>query len=124
MTTFGTSGNLIPPLFLNRGSELFKKLSSVGIKTESDDTIRVDVPALESHPDAVLELFNDAETGILPRLQTQLESLLNEDLGRLDLKSARLEALSELDTGTAESFKRAFEKLLLETTTRNLIAIA
>ena len=115
-------------LFLNRGSELFKKLSSVGIKTESDDTIRVNVPALtlalESQPDAVLELFNDAETGILPRLQTQLESLLNEDLGRLDLKSARLEALSELDTGTAESFKRAFEKLLLETTTRNLIAIA
>ncbi len=115
-------------LFLNRGSELFKKLSSVGIKTESDDTIRVNIPALtlalESQPDTVLELFNDAETGILPRLQTQLESLLNEDLGRLDLKSARLEALSELDTGTAESFKRAFEKLLLETTTRNLIAIA
>ncbi len=115
-------------LFLNRGSELFKKLSSVGIKTESDDTIRVNVPALtlalESQPDAVLELFNDAETGILPRLQTQLESLLNEDTGRLDLKSARLEALSELDTGRAESFKRAFEKLLLETTIRNLIAIA
>lgn len=115
-------------LFLNRGSELFKKLSSVGIKTESDDTIRVNIPALtlalESQPDTVLELFNDAETGILPRLQTQLESLLNEDLGRLDLKSARLEALSELDTGTAESFKRAFEKLLLETTIRNLIAIA
>ena len=60
----------------------------MGLKTESDDTIRVDVPALtlalEPQPDAV----------------------------------------SELDTGTAESFKRAFEKLLLETTTRNLIAIA
>ncbi len=106
MTTFGIfSGNLIPPLFLNRGSELFKKLSSVGIKTESDDTIRVDVPALtqalESQPYAVLDLFNDAETGILARLQAQLESLLNEDPGRLDLKSARLEALSELDAGTA-----------------------
>ena len=57
-------------------------------------------------------------------LETQLESLLNEDVGRLDLKSARLEALSELDTGTQESFQRAFEKLLLETSTRNLIAIA
>ena len=115
-------------LFANRGSELFKKLSSVGIKTESDDTISVNVPALtlalESQPDNVLELFNNTETGILPRLETQLESLLNEDVGRLDFKSARLEALSELDTGTEESFQRAFEKLLLETNTRNLIAIA
>jgi flagellar capping protein FliD len=115
-------------LFANRGSELFKKLSSVGIKTESDDTISVNIPALtlalESQPDSVLELFNDAETGILPRLETQLESLLSEDVGRLDLISARLEALSELDTKTEESFQRAFEKLLLETITRNLIAIA
>ncbi len=115
-------------LFANRGSELFKKLSSIGIKTESDDTISVNVPALtlalESQPDDVLELFNDAETGILPLLETQLESLLKEDVGRLDLKSARLEALSELDTGTEKSFQRAFEKLLLETIARNLIAIA
>jgi hypothetical protein len=72
----------------------------------------------------VLGLFNDTETGILPRLETQLKSLLNEDIGRLDFKSARLEALSELESGAEESFQRAFEKLLLETTTRNLIAIA
>lgn len=115
-------------VFANRGSELFKKLSSVGIKTESDDTISVNIPvlalALESQPDNVLELFNDNETGILPSLQAQLESLLTEDVGRLDLKSARLEALSELDTGTQESFQRAFEKLLLQANTRNLIAIA
>ena len=115
-------------LFANRGSELFKKLSSVGIKTASDDTISVNVPALtlalESQPDDVLKLFNDTETGILPHLETQLESLLNGDAGRLDFKSARLEALAELDTETEESFQRAFEKLLLETTTRNLIAIA
>jgi len=115
-------------LFANRGSELFKKLSSIGIKTESDDTISVDIPALtlalESKPDDVLKLFNDFETGILPRLQVQLESLLSDDVGRLDFKSARLEALSELDTGAGESFQRAFEKLLLDTTTRKLIAIA
>ena len=115
-------------LFANRGGELFKKLSSVGIKTASDDTINVNVPALtlalESQPDDVLKLFNDTETGILPRLETQLESLLNGDAGRLDFKSARLEALSELESGAEESFQRAFEKLLLETTTRNLIAIA
>jgi flagellar capping protein FliD len=115
-------------LFANRGNELFKKLSSIGIKTESDDTISVNIPvltlALESQPDNVLTLFNDTETGILPLLQTQLESLLSEDVGRLDFKSARLEALSELDTGAEESFQRAFEKLLLETITRNLIAIA
>ena len=115
-------------IFFNRGNELFKKLSSIGIKTESDDTISVGVPALtlalESQSEDVLKLFNDAETGILPRLQAQLESLLAEDVGRLDLKSARLEALSELDTGTEESFQRAFEKLLLEASIRNLIAIA
>jgi flagellar capping protein FliD len=115
-------------LFANRGSELFKKLSSVGIKTESDDTISVNIPALtlalESQPDSVLKLFNDTETGILPRLETQLEALLSEDIGRLDFKSARLEALSELDSGAEASFQRAFEKLLLETNTRNLIAIA
>jgi flagellar capping protein FliD len=115
-------------IFANRGSELFKKLSSVGIKTESDDTISVNIStltlALELQPDRVLELFNDTETGILPRLETQLESLLSEDVGRLEFKSARLEALSELDTGAEESFQRAFEKLLLDTTTRNLIAIA
>jgi hypothetical protein len=80
--------------------------------------------ALESQPDDVLELFNNTETGILPRLETQLESLLKADVGRLDFKSARLEALSELDTKTEESFQRAFGKLLLETNTRNLIAIA
>ena len=115
-------------LFANSGSELFKKLSSIGIKTESDDTIRVDVPALtralETKSDSVLKLFNDSKTGILPLLQVQLESLLSEDVGRLDFKSARIEALSELDTGAGKSFQRAFEKLLLETNTRNLIAIA
>jgi flagellar capping protein FliD len=115
-------------LFANSGSELFKKLSSVGIKTESDDTISVNVPALtfalESQPARVLELFNDTETGILPRLEAQLESLLSEDVGRLDFKSARIDALAELESGSEESFQRAFEKLLLETTTRNLIAIA
>jgi len=115
-------------LFANRGSELFKKLSSIGIKTESDDTISVNVPALtlalESQPDNVLALFNNTENGILTRLQTQLESLLSENVGRLDFKSARLDALLELDTGAAESFQRAFEKLLLETSTRTLIAIA
>ncbi len=120
--------NGLGTLFANSGSELFKKLSSIGIKTESDDTIRVDVPALtralETQPDSVLKLLNDFETGILPLLQVQLESLLIEDVGRLDFKSARLEALSELDTGAGESFQRAFEKLLLETSTRNLIAIA
>lgn len=120
--------NGLGTLFANSGSELFKKLSSIGIKTESDDTIRVDVPALtralETQPDSVLKLLNDFETGILPLLQVQLESLLIEDVGRLDFKSARLEALSELDTGAGESFQRAFEKLLLETNTRNLIAIA
>ena len=115
-------------LFANSGTELFKKLSSIGIKTESDDTIRVDVPALtlalESQPEDVLALFNNSKTGILPLLQAQLEPLLTEDVGRLDFKSARLEALSELGTGAQESFQRAFEKLLLETSTRNLIAIA
>lgn len=115
-------------LFLNRGSELFKKLSSVGIKTASDDTIRVDVPALtralETQPGSILELFEDPEAGILPRLQAQLESLLTDEVGRLDFKSARLEALAGQDTGTGEAFQRAFEKLLLETTTRNLIAVA
>ena len=115
-------------LFLNRGSELYKKLSSVGIKTAEDDTIRVNASelslALETQPDSVLELFNDSITGILPRLQTQLESLLAGEVGRLDFKSARLEALAELDTGTEEAFKRTYDKLLLETTTRNLIAVA
>ncbi|HKI69474.1 MAG TPA: flagellar filament capping protein FliD, partial [Verrucomicrobiae bacterium] len=114
-------------LFANRGSELFKKLSSVGIKTKSDDTISVNIPALtlalESQPDSVLSLFNDTENGILPLLETQLKSLLKEDVGRLDFKSSRLEALSELDTGAEKSFKRAFETLLLETKTRTLIAI-
>ena len=114
-------------LFANRGSELFKKLSSVGIKTKSDDTISVNIPALtlalESQPDGVLSLFNDTEDGILPLLETQLKSLLKEDVGRLDFKSSRLEALSELDTGAEKSFKRAFETLLLETKTRTLIAI-
>jgi flagellar capping protein FliD len=126
--TLKTLRNELGALFAHRGSELFKKLSSVGIKTESDDTISVNVPALtlalESQPDSVLKLFNDSEAGILPRLETQLNALLSKDVGRLDFKSARLEALSELDSGAEESFQRAFEKLLLETTTRNLIAIA
>ena len=44
--------------------------------------------------------------------------------GRHASRGRREEALAELDTETEESFQRAFEKLLLETTTRNLIAIA
>lgn len=110
------------------GNLLFQRLSQVGIRTLQDDTVAVDAKqlkrALETNAAEVTDLFFNDRTGILALLEPQLDSLLRENLGRLDLKIDRLQDLAELPSEAGETFRRVVENRVLEASFRNLITIA
>jgi flagellar capping protein FliD len=114
--------------FKNAATNLFQRLSSIGLRTAADDTIAVDETALEqalkTNAGEVNDVLNHAETGILPQLQTHLERVLQEGLGTLDLKQMQLKALG----GAPAILSQAFEKKIQVETTltkyQRLIAVA
>ncbi len=114
--------------FQNGGADLFKRLSSAGIRTLEDDTLRIDAAelnrALTINTDEVTSLLNDPETGILPRLESQLDRILDASLGDLDLKQIQLEQRSNIPSELANKFQRFVENSVLNQQVQNLIAVA
>jgi len=110
-------------LFQHVGSKLFQDLSAIGIRTEADDTVRVDRAqlnrALTRQPDKVFDILNSADTGILPRLEPLLETALNDTLGTLDLKQEQVQELAQVPSKVAELFQQNANNDFL----RNLIAV-
>jgi len=125
--------------FTRLPNEVKNRLSSFGIKTESDNTISVNEAnlkrAFSTRPQTVAAIFTDSETGLLPRLESGLARILNENIGDIDLKKNNIVIESNNPSGIAEGFQQnvqttalqSFRKLVentrIEERTQNLIAI-
>jgi len=110
------------------GNQLFQRLSAIGIRTANDDTFKIDAPELEQalveNPEEVLDLLTDEENGLLPQLERQLDFVLRENLGRLDLKQDLIQARTGEAPSVADSFRESEQNRILNLTFRNLIAVA
>jgi flagellar capping protein FliD len=130
-------GVILP--FTRLPSEIKNRLSSFGIKTEADNTISVNEAnlkrAFSTRPQTVTDIFTDSENGLLPRLESGLARILNENIGDIDLKKDNIVIESNNPLGVAEGFQQnvqttalqSFRKLVentrIEERTQNLIAI-
>ncbi|MFQ5673643.1 MAG: flagellar filament capping protein FliD [Nitrospinales bacterium] len=114
--------------FKNTGKDLLQRLTSVGIRTEKDDTITVNEAqlqrALEINPDSVLDLFNNPETGALTRLDREISRILKTDLGDIDLKKTQIKVESTIPSKLGIEFQRFVSNMTLRDNVKNLIAVA
>ena len=114
--------------FKDTGNGLLRRLGSIGILTESDDTVKVDDAqlkrALTINPDEVLHLFDNLETGLLPRLDQKLSRVLKTNLGDIDLKQNEIKVKSGVTSQQGERFQRFVASTTLNDKVQNLIAVA
>jgi flagellar capping protein FliD len=114
--------------FKNTGNDLQQRLATVGIKTETDDTLRVDEAelkkALTINNDGVRDIFNNPDTGLLPRLETALAGILKKSVGDLDLKRDEVLIHANIPSALAEKFQRFVDNATLRNKIQNLIAVA
>ena len=112
----------------NGDENLLKRLSSLGIRTLTDNTFSIDeeefARGLEKNTQEVFDLFTNSKTGILPLLSQQLEQIVRDDRGDLVLKKNKLLTQSEAPNALKQSFRKFTENSNLETTVQTLIAVA
>ena len=112
----------------NGDENLLKRLSSLGIRTLTDNTFAIDeekfTRGLEKNTQEVFDLFTNSKTGILPLLSQQLEQIVRDDRGDLVLKKNKLLIQSEAPNDLKQNFRKFTENSNLETTVQTLIAVA
>jgi len=112
----------------NGGENLLKRLSSIGIRTLTDNTFTFDETeferGLEQNTQEVFDLFTNSETGILPLLSGQLKKILQENRGDLDVKKNEVVIRSETTNVLAENFAKFIDVYNLESTVQTLITVA
>ena len=112
-------GGLAAP-FHNPGPEVQARLNSIGIRTNEDNTIRVNrgelKVALEINKGKVLDILINPDTGLLPTLEKKLSRVLKEELGDIALKKTSVALESEIPGQVSEGFK----KLTANNTLRDL----
>ncbi len=112
----------------NGDENLLKRLSSIGIRTLTDNTFALDeaefTRGLEKNTQEVFDLFTNTETGILPVLAQQLEDIVRDDRGDLALKQNKVVVQSGAPNVLAQNFRKFTENSNLEATVQTLIAVA
>ena len=112
----------------NGDENLLKRLSSLGIRTLTDNTFTIDeeefTRGLEKNTQEVFDLFTNSKTGILPLLSQHLEQIVRDDRGDLVLKKNKLLTQSEAPNALKQNFRKFTENSNLETTVQTLIAVA
>ena len=112
----------------NGDENLLKRLSSIGIRTLTDNTFGLDETefkrGLEKNTLEVFNLFTNSETGILPLLAERLENIVLEGRGDLAIKQTKVIIQSGAPNILAENFRKFTENLNLNTTVQTLIAVA
>ena len=92
------------------GPESLRRLTSIGIKTNEDDTIKVNSVELEMalrvNNQTVLDIFNNEENGLLPQLANELDSILNDGFGDLAIKRDQV----LLESGIPDPISKGFEQ--------------
>jgi flagellar capping protein FliD len=112
----------------NGDENLLKRLSSVGIRTLTDNTFAIDETefsrGLEKNTLEVFDLFTNPETGILPLLAERLENIVLEGRGDLAIKQTKVIIQSGAPNILAENFRKFTENSNLGATVQTLIAVA
>ena len=112
----------------NGDENLLKRLSSIGIRTLTDNTFALDETeferGLEKNTLEVFDLFTNSETGILPLLAERLENIVLEGRGDLAIKETEVIIESGAPNILAENFRKFTENSNLDTTVQTLIAVA
>ena len=112
----------------NGEENLLKRLSSIGIRTLTDNTFTLDEiefkRGLEQNTQEVFDLFTNFETGILPLLSEQLKKILQEDRGDLAVKKNEVVIRSETTNVLAKNFAKFIDVYNLESTVQTLITVA
>jgi flagellar capping protein FliD len=112
----------------NGDENLLKRLSSVGIRTLTDNTFAIDETeferGLEKNTLEVFDLFTNSETGILPLLAERLENIVLEGRGDLAIKQTKVIIESGAPNVLAENFRKFTENSNLGATVQTLIAVA
>jgi len=118
---------LIFPL-QNGDENLLKRLSSIGIRTLTDNTFTFDKTeferGLEQNTQEVFDLFTNTETGILHLLSEQLKKIVQENRGDLAVKKKEVVIRSETTNVLAENFSKFVDVYNLESTVQKLITVA
>ena len=112
----------------NGDENLLKRLSSIGIRTLTDNTFALDETeferGLEKNTLEVFDLFTNSETGILPLLAERLENIVLEGRGDLAIKQTKVIIQSGAPNILAENFRKFTENSNLGATVQTLIAVA
>ena len=112
----------------NGDENLLKRLSSIGIRTLTDNTFALDETeferGLEKNTLEVFDLFTNSETGILPLLAERLENIVLEGRGDLAIKQTKVIIESGAPNILAENFRKFTENSNLGATVQTLIAVA
>ena len=112
----------------NGDENLLRRLSTVGIRTLTDNTFAIDKiefkRGLEKNTLEVVDLFINSEAGILPLLAERLENILLEGRGDLAIKQTKVIIQAGAPTILAENFRKFTENSNLGKTVQTLIAVA
>ena len=112
----------------NVDENLLKRLSSIGIRTLTDNTFTLDETeferGLEQNTQEVFDLFTNSETGILPLLSEQLKKIVQENRGDLAIKKNEVTIRSETTKVLAEKFSKYIDVYNLKSTVQTLITVA
>lgn len=114
--------------FTSAPVDLYKRLSSIGIRTKDDNTFAVNESdlkrALTVNTKEVLSLFTDPGTGILPQLKSQLSDILAKGIGRIDYKETKIETLAGIPVVLSQDFQKFVEGSTEQKKAQTLIAVA
>jgi hypothetical protein len=112
----------------NGDENLLRRLSTVGIRTLTDNTFAIDKiefkRGLEKNTLEVVDLFTNSEAGILPLLAERLENIVLEGRGDLAIKQTKVIIQAGAPNILAENFRKFTENLNLGKTVQTLIAVA
>jgi flagellar capping protein FliD len=112
----------------NGDENLLRRLSTVGIRTLTDNTFAIDKiefkRGLEKNTLEVVDLFTNSEAGILPLLAERLENIVLEGRGDLAIKQTKVIIQAGAANILAENFRKFTENSNLGKTVQTLIAVA
>ena len=112
----------------NGDENLLRRLSTVGIRTLTDNTFAIDKiefkRGLEKNTLEVVDLFTNSEAGILPLLAERLENIVLEGRGDLAIKQTKVIIQAGAPNILAENFRKFTENSNLGKTVQTLIAVA
>jgi flagellar capping protein FliD len=121
-------GSGTTPSIRSAARNLERRLTSIGIKTLTDDTFRVDREqldrALNSNPEEVLDLLNNPETGILPLLDKQLKRILESGPGESGVTRQTSAPSVKVPNFITAKLRQFEDSSALKRTTQTLIAVA